>query len=275
MRLQSEGDSVGGFLKCVDQDDPNKFLLIRDGEIVFYENINGAPTPVTPMTQIGLYEAAAGQSFTPNERYKEAPEVFVQPRSIRTVDVNALGIDQSIEIDAPAVTSQGAGKYRITISGGLKGSGAGYTAVAPLEIYRTNGDDSNPTWAVPVSGITEATVYAYVMNHFRASHYLHGYGINYTLRIGIGVSQIGPDYWGETVFGNHKKIGYTQISASVSGNAGNYLHITGAIASDGVIFINREEVDLVPRLMLLGARCRGGGAANAGTPVFAAIVAGR
>ena len=75
---------MGGFLKCVDPDDPNKFLLIRDGEIVFYENINGVPTPVTPMTQIGLYDAAGGESFTPNERYKEAPEVFVQPRSIRT-----------------------------------------------------------------------------------------------------------------------------------------------------------------------------------------------
>ena len=35
-------------MKCVDQDDPNKFVLIRDGEIVFYENINGVPTPVTP-----------------------------------------------------------------------------------------------------------------------------------------------------------------------------------------------------------------------------------
>lgn len=265
---------MGGFLKCVDPDDQNKFLLIRTGEIVFYENVGGVPTPVTPMTQIGLYEAAEGQSLIPNERYKEAPEVFVQPRSIRTVDVNALGIDQSIEIDAPVVTSQGAGKYQISISGGLKGADSGYTAVAPLEIYRTNTDNNNPTWAVPVNGITEAVVYAYVMNCFRNSHY-DGYGINYTLRAGIGVYQAGPDYWGAMVSGNHRKIGYTQISASVSGNAGNYLHITGAIASDGLVFQSGETVDIEPRLMLLGVRCRGGGSSISGSPSFAAVVVGR
>lgn len=265
---------MGGFLKCVDPDDQNKFLLIRNGEIVFYENVGGVPTPVTPMTQIGLYEAAAGQSFTPNERYKEAPEVFVQPRSIRTVDVNALAIDQNIEINSPTVTSFGSGKYQISVSGGLKGSAAGYTAVAPLEIYRTNSDDANPTWSVPVSGVTEAVVYAYIMNFFRNSHY-DGYGINYTLRAGIGVYQAGPDYWGATVSGNHRKIGYTQISASVSGNAGNYLHIAGTIASDGSVFQSGEPVDIEPRLMLLGARCKGGGSSISGSSAFTAVVVGR
>ena len=118
---------MGGFLKCVDPDDPNKFLLIRDGEIVFYENINGVPTPVTPMTQIGLYDAAGGESFTPNERYKEAPEVFVQPRSIRTVEINGAGIDQMIEIDAPEITGLSAGKYQINIR-------------LPPRVYRTPHD---------------------------------------------------------------------------------------------------------------------------------------
>lgn len=273
---------MGGFLKCVDPDDQNKFLLIRNGEIVFYENVGGVPTPVTPMTQIGLYEAAEGQSLIPNERYKEAPEVFVQPRSIRTVDVNALGIDQSIEIDAPVVTSQGAGKYQISISGGLKGSGAGYTAVAPLEIYRTNGDDANPTWAVPVSGITEATVYGTVCGGIKArpnpNDYIHLYGINYTLRIGIGVYQAGPDYWGTAVSGNHRQTGATQVIASVNGAVGNYLHIAANLASDGAILnINGYSVDMDRACFaLLGARCKGGGGSEiSGSPVFAAVVVGR
>ncbi len=270
---------MGGFLKCVDSDDPNKFLLIRDGEIVFYENINGEPTPVTPMTQIGLYEAAEGQSFTPNERYKEAPEVFIRPRSIRTVDVNALGIDQAIEIDAPVVTSQGAGRYQITISGGLKGSGAGYTAVAPLEIYRTNSDDANPTWAVPVSGITEATVYGYVSGRFavRGADYSSFYGINYTFRVGIGKYRSGPDYWGTAAAGNYRSVSALRVSASVSGSAGNYLHIAASLASDGSSLSNvsGHDIDSSPSFRLLGARCRGGGDIEAGGATFAAVVVGR
>lgn len=264
------------FLKCADPDDPNKFVLIQDGEIVFYENINGVPTPVTSLTQIGLYDVTAGESFTPSERYKETPEVFVQPRTIRTVDVNALGIDQSIEIDSPTVTSLGSGKYQISVSGGLKGSAAGYTAVAPLEIYRTNSDDVNPTWAVPVSGITEATVCGYVMNFFAQSYMSNLYGISYTVRAGIGQYQSGPDYWGTAATGSHRKTGYTQVSASVSGNAGNYLHIAANLASDGsVVASSSNNVDMAPRFMLLGARCHGGGDAVTNSAVFTAVVVGR
>lgn len=265
---------MSGYLKCTDPDDPNKFVLIREGDIVFYENIGGTPTPVTSITQIGLYDVMAGESFTPFERYKEAPEVFIQPRSIRTVDVNALAIDQNIEINSPTVTSLGSGKYQISVSGGLKGSAAGYTAVAPLEIYRTNSDDANPTWAVPVSGVTEAVVYAYIMNYYRASHSLC-YGINYTLRAGIGEYSSGPDYWGTLISGNHRQTGYTQISASVNGDKGNYLHITGSIASDGSSFLNSEAIDIEPRLMLLGARCKGGGSGTSDPPSFTSVVVGR
>lgn len=268
--------SMSEFLKCVDPDDPNKFVLIQDGEIVFYENINSAPTPVTSLTQIGLYDVTAGESFTPSERYKEAPEVFVQPRSIRTVDVNALGIDQSIEIYNLTTTSLGSGRYQISVSGGLKGSAAGYTAVAPLEIYRTNSDDANPTWAVPVSGITEAMVYGYVMNLFAEAYGATLYGISYTFRVGIGQYQSGPDYWGASVTGSHRKVGYTQVSASVSGAAGNYLHIAANLASDGsVVASNSNNVDMAPRFMLLGARCKGGGSAETSNAVFTTVVVGR
>lgn len=266
------------FLKCADPDDPNKFVLIQDGEIVFYENINGVPTPVTSLTQIGLYDVTAGESFTPSERYKEAPEVFTQPRTIRTVDVNALGIDQSIEIDSPTVTSLDAGKYQIQISGGLKGSAAGYTAVAPQEIYRTNSDDANPTWAVPVSGITEATVYGYVSGYFKVytTEYSSFYGLNYTFRVGIGVYQSGPDYWGTASSGSYNGAGRQQVVASVSGNAGNYLHIAGNLSRGSGISVSGYQIDRdVPRLTLLGARCKGGGSAVTNNAVFTAVVVGR
>ena len=269
---------MGGFLKCVDPDDPNKFLLIRDGEIVFYENINGVPTPVTPMTQIGLYDAAGGESFTPNERYKEAPEVFVQPRSIRTFEINGAGIDQMIEIDAPEITDLSAGKYQINISGGLKGSSAGYTAVAPLGIYRTNSDESNPAWAVPVSGITEATVYGYVSGYFKiyGTEYSSFYGLNYTFRVGIGEYQSGPDYWGTAATGSYNGAGRQQVIASVSGAAGNYLHIAGNLTRGAGISVSGYQIDrAVPRLSLLGARCRGGGSSMFGDAIFTAVVVGR
>lgn len=262
---------MGGFLKCVDQDDPNKFLLIRDGEIVFYENINGAPTPVTPMTQIGLYDVTAGNSLTPNERYKEAPEIFVQPRSIRTADVNALGIDQAIEIDSPTIANLGSGKYQISVSGGLKSAAGGYTAVAPLEIYRASGDDENPTWAVPVSGITAATVYGYLRGLFSNT-----YGITYTLRVGIGAYQSGPDYWGTASSGTYNGTGYTLITASVSGSAGNYLHISANLSSSGTTVVSfGSRFSYAPTFSLLGARCTGGGSVIEGNATFSVVVVGR
>ena len=266
------------FLKCVDPDDSNKFVLIREGDIVFYENIGGTPTPVTSITQIGLYDVAAGGSVTPNERYKEAPEVFVQPRNIRTVDVNALGIDQTIEIDSPVVTNLGSGKYQISVSGGLKGSAAGYTAVAPLEIYRTNSDDANPTWAVPVSGITEATVYGYVSGYFKVygTQSSSFYGLNYTFRAGIGVYQNGPDYWGTAATGSYNGAGRQQVIASVSGAAGNYLHIAGNLSQGASISVSGFQVDrYTPLIKLLGTRCKSGGNVISGDAVFTAAVVGR
>ena len=266
------------FLKCVDPDDPNKFVLIQDGDIIFYENINGTPTPITSITQVGLYDVTAGENFTPEGRYKETPEVFIHPRTIRTIDVNALGIDQNIEIDSPTVTSLDAGKYQIQITGGLKGSAAGYTAVAPLEIYRTNSDDANPTWAVPVSGITEATVYGYVSGYFKifGTEYSSFYGLNYTFRVGIGVYQSGPDYWGTAATGSYNGAGRQQVIASVSGDEGNYLHIAGNLSRGSGISVSGYQIDRdVPRLTLLGARCKGGGDAVTSDAVFTAVVVGR
>lgn len=269
---------MSAFLKCVDPDDPNKFVLIREGDIVFYENINGTPTPVTSITQANLYDLETGSTITLDERYLSAPEVFVQPRNIRTFDINAAGIDQSIEIDSPTVTSLGSGKYQISVSGGLRGADLGYTAVAPLEIYRTNGDDANPTWAVPVSGITEATVYGYVSGYFKVfgSQYSSFYGLNYTFRVGIGVYQSGPDYWGTAATGSYSGAGRQQVVASVSGAAGNYLHIAGNLTQGASISISGYQIDRdVPRLTLLGARCKGGGDAVTNNAVFTAVVVGR
>lgn len=271
---------MSSFFKCVDPDDPNKFVLISEGDIIFYENINGSPTPVTSITQANLYDLEAGSTITLDERYLEAPEVFVQPRNIRTFDINASGIDQSIEIDEPVVTAlaSGDGKYQVSVSGGLKGSSAGYTAVAPLEIYRTNSDDENPTWAVPVSGITGATVYAYASGYFKnyGSSYSTFYGINYTFRVGIGVYQSGPDYWGTATTGSYSGASRVQVIASASGNAGNYLHISGSLSAGSTISVSGYHIDRdMPRFWLLGARCIGGGSAVENLAYFTAVVVGR
>ena len=253
-------------------------MLIREGDITFFEDVNGMPTPITAITQVGLYDIESNENVIPNERYKETPEVFVQPRSIKTFEISGIDVDQSIEINTPTITPLSAGKYQISVSGGLKTAAGGYTAVAPLEIYRTNSDDSNPTWAVPVKGITSATVYGYVSGRIKV--YQSGntsfYGINYSVRTGIGTYQNSANYWGTVVSGNHRQTGRTQVIASVSGAVGNYLHIAATLASDGSsMSISGNEIDREPSFKLLGARCSGGGAAVSGNAVFTAVVVGR
>ncbi len=270
---------MGGWFKCADPDDANKFLLIRDGDIVFYENVNGSPTPVTPITQISLHNVTSGGSVTPSARYAETPEVFVQPRSIRTFDIDASAMDQTIEIDSPTVTAlSNEGQYKISVSGGLTAS-SGYTAVAPLETYRTNDDDENPTWAVPVAGITAATVYGYAMGFFQVSGSSSStfYAASYTFRAGIGGYQSGADYWGTSATGSCSGSTRVQVAASVSGSAGNYLHIAASFSKGSAISSPSGYYRGYgsPTLRLFGARCKGGGEADDGSPAFTAVVVGR
>ena len=269
---------MGGFLKCADPDDANKFVLVRDGDIVFYENINGAPTPVTSITQVNSYNLESGVAFTPPERYRSAPDVYVMPRQIRTFNAGAVSMDQELDIETPIVAAGAAsGQYTVTINGGLKCGGTGYAAVAPMGVYRSNEDNMNPTWAVPVSGVKEAVVYARVSGFCTSSPY--GYGLHYIFRAGIGEYQAGPDYWGTNVTGDFADLSTHIISCSVSGNAGNYLHIAANLSSNGTHVTSRELLDMhednAPVMWILGARCRGGDDLISDGTVFTAVIVGR
>lgn len=273
------------FLKCVDPDAPNKFVLIRDGDIVFYEDINGNPTPVTSITQVNSYNVESGTAFTLPERYRVAPDVYVMPQQIRTFDAGGVFMDQELDIANPSITAGAAsGQYAITITGGLKSSGSSYMAVAPTGAYRSNEENGNPTWAVPVAGIKEAVVYARISGYWAtirssSSQSAYGYGMHYTFRAGIGEYQAGPDYWGANVTGDFTDTSTHIISCSVSGNAGNYLHIAANLSSNSTHVTSAELLDLyeddAPVMWLLGARCRGGGDWISDNTVFTAVCVGR
>ena len=113
---------MSGYLKCTDPDNPNKYILLTEGDIRFYEDVGGVPTPAAALTQINIYDIASGGSLTPGQRYTgdpEPPQVYLEPKRLRTFDYGGLAMDQRIEIDAPTVVhSPSTGKCQITVNGG-------------------------------------------------------------------------------------------------------------------------------------------------------------
>lgn len=267
-----------GYMKCTDPVNPNKYILLTEGDIKFYEDISGSPTLAAALTQINIYDIAAGGSVTSEQRYRgdpDPPQVYVEPKRLRTFDYGGISIDQRIEIDDPAVIhSASTGKCQITVSGGLRAAQGSAVAVAPLSGYRTNTNDLSPTWAVPVSGIVQASVYGYVTNWFSDGD-VKKYGISYSLNVGIGTSA-GANYWGAGASGSFSDGATHAVQATVSGASGDYLHISASIASNGVLFSSSgEKFDSDPRLVLLGARCVAGNKILSDNDIFSAVVVGR
>lgn len=271
---------MSGYMKCTDPDNPNKYILLTEGDIRFYEDVGGVPTPAAALTQINIYDITSGGSLTPGQRYTgdpEPPQVYLEPKRLRTFDYGGLAMDQRIEIDAPTVVhSPSTGKCQITVNGGLRAAAGSAVAVAPLSAYRTNTDELNPAWVVPVSGISGATVYGIVSNWFWTSGTYDNYGIRYTLNAGIGATSAGADYWGAAGSGSFSDGATHFVQASVSGTSGNYLYISANIASNGVRFRSGgEQFDPDPRIDMLGARCLAGSRILSNNDVFSAVIVGR
>lgn len=270
---------MSGYLKCTDPDNPNKYILLTEGDIRFYEDVGGVPTPAAALTQINIYDIASGGSLTPGQRYTgdpEPPQVYLEPKRLRTFDYGGLAMDQRIEIDAPTVVhSPSTGKCQITVNGGLRAAAGSAVAVAPLSAYRTNTDELNPAWVVPVSGISGATVYGFITNWIASGDY-NKYGIRYTLNVGIGATSAGADYWGASASGSFSDGATHPIQASVSGTSGNYLHISATVASNGALFSSDGETfDCNQLIVLLGARCVAGSRILSSNDMFSAVIVGR
>lgn len=271
---------MSGYLKCTDPNDPNKYILLSEGDISFYENIGGVPTLTTALTQINIYDIASGGSLIPGQRYRgtpDPPQVYIEPKKLRTFDYGGISMDQQIEIGDPTVSHSAAtGKCQVSVSGGLRSVAGGVVAVAPLSGYRTNSDDDNPTWMVPVSGIAAATVYGYITNWMPGGDDVSKYGISYSFSAGIGSTSAGADYWGAGASGSFSDGATHLIQTSVSGTAGNYLYIRGTIASNGALFSAAGEAfDAVQRIKLVGAHCVAGNKILSSDDVYSAVIVGR
>lgn len=269
-----------GYMKCTDPNNPNKYILLTEGDIKFYEDISGSPTLAAALTQINIYDITAGGSITSEQRYRgdpDPPQVYVEPKRLRTFDYGGISMDQRIEINDPSVVhSPSTGKCQITVSGGLRAAQGSAMAVAPLSGYRTNTDDENPTWAVPASGLSAATVYGCITNWFVIHNDANNYGVSYSLNVGIGTSA-GANYWGAGASGSFSDGQTHFVQASVSGAVGDYLHIAGHIASNGVAFSSGggERFDVVPKMSMLGVRCVAGNKILSDNDIFSAVVVGR
>lgn len=113
------------FLKCAAEGTPNDCVVITDGDIRFYDDVNGEPKLSTAITQLGLYGVAHGETVVTNERFVTkygSPQVFVAPNSLQTFAIEGIELNQGIYIESPNVTVDDAGRASFDISGGLIGS---------------------------------------------------------------------------------------------------------------------------------------------------------
>lgn len=271
-----------GYMKCTDPDNPNKYILLTEGDIKFYEDISGSPTLAAALTQINIYDIAAGGSITSEQRYRgdpDPPQVYVEPKRLRTFDYGGISMDQRIEINDPSVVhSPSTGKCQITVSGGLRAAQGTIVAAAPLAAYRTNTGDTSPAWKIPVSGVVEATAYGYVTNWYsdeNSSETSNKYGLTYSLNIGIGTSA-GANYWGAGASGSFSDGATHAVQAAVSGASGDYIHISASLSSNGALFSSAGEgYDFGPCFALLGVRCVAGNKILSDNDIFSAVVVGR
>lgn len=255
---------MNGYLRAVDESNRNKGVLIADGDIVFYEDINGVSTPVTAITQMDLYTIKSGVPLTPPNRYKSTdggPQVFTQPKRVKTFASAAVYADQKIDITTPTVSATGnSGEYQISISGGLKTQEASGVMIPLTASIRGRGySDAAQTWVFSAPNISAAEVWGsckgFVLNAYVGNSKYRYTGCTFYLRVGVGASSSGPDVWGGYNTVSFADAATHDIGASISGVSGNYLFVQVSVASyssfEGVAkWPVGDGIDLV----LLGAR---------------------
>ncbi|EXG78370.1 hypothetical protein [Cloacibacillus evryensis] len=249
---------MGGYLKCVSPDSPNKYVVISEGDIGFYEDVNGSPKLATAITQLGLYSVTNGGTVRTEERFVTKygmPQVFVSPRSVNIFNVNGIELDQEINIKSPVVAVDDAGRATFGVSGGLtkKTTGNGSLLVPRIEqrIWHDHNDffddftsgegyhdyveRFSAEWAVPVisakSAVACARVYGNAMRTRLNPQQPTGWEYctsswNYSLRVGIG-NGAGVFSWGTATTGvKPNNADPLLISASVSGSqSGSHVHV--------------------------------------------------
>lgn len=241
---------MGGYLKCIDPDNVNKYVVISEGDIGFYEDVDGVPKLATAVTQLGLYNVTNGGSVVTDERFVTKygmPQVFVSPNSVNVFNVNGVGLDQELNIQSPAVSVDGAGRASFSVSGGLTkkttGSGSLLVPSSGQRIwYSYDGDKNTPItngedyvekfaaeWAIPAINAKSASACARVWgNAIRCSsawQYCSS-SWEYSLAVGIG-NGASAFYWGTPTSGI--KPNDTEpmlVSAAVNGaQSGSHIHV--------------------------------------------------
>lgn len=278
---------MGEYLKCVDPDNANKFVVISDGDIGFYEDVGDSPVLATAITQAGLYTITNGVALNPAERYTTKfgnPQVFLVPQRIKTFVHDGAAINQEININTPSLSVSASGVATISVSGGLRGAnGNGGVIVVPKNYHRTNSDINTLMWSIPVGGVSTAIVYACVMNwgtkiiptetNYDDESWLTG--VDYSLQVGIG-GAAGASCYGETVSGAKNDTGVRFISASVSGTAGTHVHVVATARGNNTLLSSALRGSLFRKelISLLGISCLPGGDLF-GSNSYTALVVGR
>lgn len=157
------------FLKCAADGAPNDCVVITDGDIRFYDEVNGEPKLSTAITQLGLYSVENGGTVVTNERFVTRygmPQVFLAPSSLKTFAIEGVELDQGVYIESPSVTVDDAGRASFGAKGGLVGypndDGCGSVLVPRLDqrvLYEYN--DYTKDWYDTIPGILNSYYWDY------------------------------------------------------------------------------------------------------------------
>ena len=95
------------YLKCADASNQNNFLIIENGKIGIYKDINGSAVLFKPLTQAHIQNVDITDATSLMEslgRYDNTPNIFVFPTNAKTYITGTMGINQLLSLGAPTVT---------------------------------------------------------------------------------------------------------------------------------------------------------------------------
>lgn len=205
------------FLKCSDVDNGNNAIVISDGEINIYKDINGTPTLFTPLSMItnnAVTVSSSATSTTSLGTYKYSPEVFVFPQKMQTYNANYINAIQEISISQPSISLGTDGKATISnLSASL------YTKAGWYDVFVTQEFGALSDWG----GTTTYNAGPFYVPNITYANYTYSVqtSVGYTVTCYVGISSTTSSSisWGAVA------------SSSGSAQANNY--ITPAVSASG------------------------------------------
>ena len=184
---------------CFDSANQKNFLIMEDGNISFYRDIDGVSRLFTPLANISTFEAASGEWFEIPGYFEKAPKVFAYPKKMKTFSGAHSHAFQRTQVSIEGPEPVTAGKFRVRITGGLDVL-SGSSLIYPLDIIEERAPLSSFNYGpyfVPNVKRSVALIMGKAWEIYPNTYgYYWFYRITLSAKVGISETPSSPVSWG-------------------------------------------------------------------------------